>query len=166
VAAQDGEALGRSRGGLTTKIHLAVDGRGRPLSLLLTAGQDGDNPQLLPLLDAINVHGGGPGRPRKKPDMLIADKAYTHDSTRHALRRRGISHTIPERADQVARRTAKGSRGGRPPTFDKEVYRQRNVVERCFNRFKQWRALATRYAKRAAIYRTSLLLIAALMWLR
>jgi transposase len=158
--------LGRSRGGLTTKIHLAVDGRGRPLSVLLTAGQAGDNPQLLPLLDAIRVHDGSPGRPRKKPDMLIADKAYAHDPTRLALRRRGIAHTIPERADQVARRAAKGSHGGRPPAFDSETYRQRNVVERCFNRLKQWRALATRYAKRAALYRSSLLLIAALIWLR
>jgi len=136
------------------------------LSVLLTEGQAGDNPQLLPLLDAIRLHGGGPGRPRKKPDMLIADKAYAHDLTRAVLRRRGIAHTIPERSDQVARRAAKGSHGGRPPAFDKQVYRQRNVVERCFNRFKQWRALATRYAKRAALYRSSLLLIAAVMWLR
>jgi transposase len=136
------------------------------LSVLLTEGQAGDNPQLLPLLDAIRLHEGGPGRPRKKPDMLIADKAYAHDGTRAALRRRGIAHTIPERSDQVARRAAKGSHGGRPPAFDKQVYRQRNVVERCFNRFKQWRALATRYAKRAALYRSSLLLIAAVMWLR
>ncbi len=98
--------------------------------------------------------------------MLIADKAYAHDSTRRRLRRRGIAHTIPERSDQIARRAAKGSRGGRPPNFDKEIYRQRNVVERCFNRFKQWRDLATRYAKRAAIYRSSLLLIAAMIWLR
>lgn len=134
--------------------------------MLLTEGQAGDNPQLLPLLDAIRLHEGGPGRPRKKPDMLIADKAYAHDLTRAALRRRGIAHTIPERSDQVARRAAKGSHGGRPPAFDKQVYRQRNVVERCFNRFKQWRALATRYAKRAALYHSSLLLIAALIWLR
>ena len=79
VGTQDGEAIGRSRGGLTTKIHLAVDGRGRPLSILLTPGQAGDNPQLLPLLDAIRVKGSGLGRPRKRPDMLIADKAYAHD---------------------------------------------------------------------------------------
>jgi transposase len=111
VAATDGEALGRSRGGLSTKIHLAVDGRGWPLSVLLTPGQAGDNPQLLNVLDAIAVHDGGPGRPRKRPDMLIADKGYAHDPTRRALRRRGIRHTIPERADQVARRAAKGSAG-------------------------------------------------------
>ena len=166
VAATDGEALGRSRGGLSTKIHLAVDGRGRPLSILLTPGQAGDNPQLLNVLDAIAVHHGGPGRPRKRPDMLIADKGYAHDPTRRALRRRGIPHTIPERSDQVARRAAKGSDGGRPPGFDPLVYRRRNVVERCFNRLKQWRDLATRYAKRLAYYRAELVIAAMILWLR
>jgi transposase len=165
VAATNGEALGRSRGGLSTKIHLAVDGRGRPLSILLTPGQAGDNPQLFNVLDAIAVHDGGGGRPRKRPDMLIADKGYAHDSTRTALRRRGIRHTIPERDDQIARRAAKGSTGGRPPVFDKLVYRRRNVVERCFNRLKHWRDLATRYAKRASLYRASLVLISAILWL-
>jgi transposase len=142
-----------------------VDGRGRPLSIVLTPGQAGDNPQLFTVLDAIAVHPSGAGRPRKRPDMLIADKGYAHDSTRAALRRRGIRHTIPERDDQIARRAGKGSAGGRPPGFDPTVYRQRNVVERCFNRLKQWRDLATRYAKRATIYRASLLLIAAVIWL-
>ncbi|WKU02055.1 IS5 family transposase [Micromonospora soli] len=163
--AQDGEAIGRSRGGLSTKIHLAVDGRGRPLSILLTPGQAGDNPQLLALLDAIRVNEPGPGRPRKRPDVLIADKGYAHDSTRRALRSRGIRHVIPERSDQVARRAAKGSNGGRPPAFDKAIYKKRNVVERCFNRLKQWRDLATRFAKRASLYRSSLVLIAAIIWL-
>ena len=73
----------------------------------------------------------GLGRPRKRPDVLIADKGYAHDPTRRALRRRGIRHTIPERSDQVARRAAKGTKGGRPPTFNPEIYRERNV-ERCF----------------------------------
>jgi transposase len=133
--------------------------------VLLTGGQAGDNPQLMNLLDAIRVHHGGPGRPRRHPDMVIADKGYAHDCTRAALRRRGIRHTIPQRSDQIARRIAKGSVGGRPPGFDPLVYKRRNVVERCFNRLKQWRDLATRYAKRAAIYRASLLLIAAVIWL-
>jgi transposase len=164
VAVTAGEALGRSRGGLSTKIHLAVDGRGRPLSVLISGGQAGDNPFLLPVLDAIAVGGTG-GRPRKRPDLLLADKGYAHDSTRAALRRRGIRHAIPERRDQVARRAARGSHGGRPPGFSKEAYKQRNVVERCFNRLKQWRDLATRYAKRATIYRASLVLISALIWL-
>jgi transposase len=136
------------------------------LSIVLTPGQAGDNPQLLAVLDAIRVHRPGPGRPRKRPDMLIADKGYAHDSTRRTLRRRGIRHTIPERVDQVARRAAKGRAGGRAPDFDQETYRRRNVVERCFNRLKHWRDLATRFAKRASIYQASLTLIAALIWLR
>jgi transposase len=120
---------------------------------------------LLPLLDAIRVNTPGPGRARKRPDMLIADKGYAHDPTRRELRRRRIRHTIPERRDQIARRAGKGSGGGRPPAVDWEVYRQRNVVERCFNRLKHWRDLATRFAKRASIYRACLVLIAALLWL-
>ena len=160
-----GEAIGQSRGGLSTKIHLAVDGRGRPLSILLTPGQAGDNPHLLPLLDAITVNRAGPGRARTRPDMLIADKGYAHEATRTALRQRRIRHTIPEPADQLARRAAKGNGGGRPPAFDPAVYKRRNVVERCFNRLKQWRDLATRFAKRASIYRASLVIAAALIWL-
>ncbi|WP_407664760.1 IS5 family transposase [Micromonospora tarensis] len=150
---------------LSTKFHLAVDGRGRPLSILFTPGQAGDNAQLLALLDAICLNKPGPGRPRKRPEVLIADKGYAHDSTRRTLRQRGIRHVIPERSDQVARRVAKGSAGGRPPALDKVIYKKRNVVEGCFNRLKQWRDLATRYAKRASLYRASLVLIAAVIWL-
>ncbi len=164
--AVDGEALGRSRGGLTSKIHLAVDGRGLPLSVICTPGQAGDNPQLLSLLDGIRVPRVGPGRPRKRPDHLIADKAYSHPCTRRALRRRHIAHSIPENSDQWAHRRTRGSAGGRPPQFDRDRYKQRNVVERCFNRLKQFRGLATRYAKRAAYYRATLLLVSTVLWLR
>jgi transposase len=156
VAVTPGEALGRSRGGLSTKIHLAVDGLGRPLPVLVSGGQAGDNPCLLPVLDAIAVRRPGPGRPRKRPALLLADKGYAHDSARAALRRRGIRHAIPERRDQSARRAARGSQGGRPPDFDRQAYKQRNVVERCFSRLKQWRDLATRYAKRAALRKAKL----------
>lgn len=150
---------------MTSKIHLAVDGHGRPLAIRLTPGQAGDNPQLLPLLDSIAVHGPGPGRPRKRPNVVIADKAYSHPSTRQALRRRGIGLVCPERSDQIQRRKAKGRRGGRPPAFDPELYKRRNVVERCFNRLKQWRDLATRHAKRATIYQASLTIAAIMIWL-
>jgi len=74
---------------------------------------------------------------------VLADKAYSHPSTRTALRRCGIAFTGPERSDQTQRRRAKGSRDGRPPVFDQAVYAGRNVIERCFNRLKQFRALAT-----------------------
>ena len=159
-------AIGRSRGGLTSKLHLVVDGQGLPLSVLLTAGQAGDNPQLLPLLDTIHVPRPGPGRPRSRPDEVIADKAYSHPSTRTALRRRGVAFTAPERSDQIARRAARGSAGGRPPTFHAETYKRRNVVERCFNRLKQWRGIATRYDKTAVNYRGGILLTLIVLWTR
>ena len=82
------------------------------------------------------------------------------------MRARHIPFTSPERGDQIARRQAKGSAGGRPPAFDPEMYRRRNVVERCFNRLKQFRDLATRYAKRAAYYRAELTIAAIILWLR
>jgi transposase len=136
------------------------------MSVLLTPGQAGDNPQLLPLLDQVTVGRDGPGRARKRPDRVLADKAYSHPSTRAALRQRGIAFTSPERRDQIDRRRAKGSRGGRPPAFDPDLYADRNVVERCFNRLKQFRDLATRYAKRAAYFRAEIIIAAIVLWLR
>jgi transposase len=136
------------------------------MRILLTPGQAGDNPQLLPLLDGIAVARIGPGRPRCRPQAVLADKAYSHPSTRRALRTRRVTFVSPERDDQIAQRAAKGSRGGRPPAFDRQLYRQRNVVERCFNRLKQFRGLATRYAKRAAYYQAELTIAAIILWLR
>ncbi|MFF3868210.1 transposase [Micromonospora sp. NPDC001898] len=146
-------------------MHLAVDGRGRPhVDPAHPRPSWRQSPAPGPAR-RVRINQPGPGRPRKRPEVLIADKGYAHDSTRRALRQRGIRHVIPERSDQVARRAAKGSHGGRPPAFDKVIYKKRNVVERCFNRLKHWRDLATRYAKRASLYRSSLLLIAAIIWL-
>jgi transposase len=138
------------------------------LSVVLSAGQAGDNPQLLAVLDQIAVPARGRGPvPRQRPDCVIADKAYSHPSTRQALRRRGIRLVTPERVDQVAHRKAKGSKGGRPPAFDAEQYKSRNVVERAFNRLKQWRAIATRYDKHARNYRAGIVVGAiVLFWLR
>ncbi|WP_443071533.1 transposase [Streptomyces sp. NBC_01453] len=75
----------------------------------------------------------GPGRPRVRPAHVLGDKGYSSRAIRTWLRHRGIPHTIPERADQVRNRLRRGSRGGRPPAFDKQVYKRRNVAERCFN---------------------------------
>lgn len=111
----------------------------------LTPGQAGGNPMLWPLLDEHRSATRGRFR-------LLADKAYSHNSTRTRLRQMTISHTIPERSDQIAWRKAKGSAGGRPPAFDPEVYRNRNTVERGFNRLKHWRGIATRYDKYALAY--------------
>ena len=105
-------------------------------------------------------------RARWRPDAVVADKAYSHPSTRQALRAKGIAAVIPQRHDQIEHRKARGSRGGRPPGFDPEAYRGRNVVERAFGRLKQWRAVATRYDKHARNYRAGIVLAAIVMfWL-
>ncbi len=154
------EALGRSRGGLSTKVHLACDGRGRPLSMTLTAGQRHESTQLATLLDGIRVpRPGGRGWPRKRPEHLLADRGYSYTTCRGLLRRRGVGHTIPERSDQRARRR------GPPPTFDPQRYRGRNVVERSVNQLKQWRGVAIRYDKRAANYHAALVIVALMLWL-
>jgi transposase len=136
------------------------------MAVVLTQGQARDNPQLIPLLDQVRVARCGPGRPRQRPERVVADKAYSHPSTRAALRARGVAFTCPERSDQITHRKRKGSTGGHPPAFDQRIYAGRNVVERCFARLEQFRALATRYAKRAAYYRATLILPAVVLWLR
>jgi transposase len=129
---------------------------------LVTAGQRNEAPELGALLDAIRVARPGVGRPRKRPSRLLADRGYAHDSCRALLRRRGIPHVIPERRDQKERRRR---RGGRPPKFDREAYRGRNVVERCVGRLKQWRSVATRYEKRACNYRAMVVIASLMIWL-
>ena len=115
-------------------------------------------------MEAIWVPRLGPGRPRVRPHHVLGDKGYSSKAIRTWLRRRGIPHTIPERADQARNRAWRGSRGGRPPALDREVYKHRNVVERCFNRLKQWRSIATRYDKTAESYETAVALASLLMW--
>src|SRR5690242_5989690 len=162
-----GEAgLGRSRGGLTMKFHLACDGRGRPLSIVITPGQRHDSTQLQAVLDGICIpRATGRGRPRTRPNRLIADKGYSYPRCRRLLRQRQIKHTIPERRDQRAQRAQRAMRPGRPLAFDRAVYARRNVIERCINRLKQWRGLATRYEKRAANYRTMVVIASIVLWL-
>ncbi|GGU97311.1 IS5 family transposase [Streptomyces litmocidini] len=157
-------ALGRSRGGLTSKIHLACDGRGRPLGFVVTGGNTNDRTRFTTVMEAIKVPRIGPGRPRTRPDHVLGDKGYSSKAIRSWLRRHGIPHTIPERADQVRNRARRGSHEGRPPAFDREVYKHRNVVERCFNRLKQWRGIATRYDKTAQSYEAAVTLASLLMW--
>lgn len=157
--------LGRSRGGLTTKTHLAADRHCRPLAFVLTPGQAADNPRFVEVLARIKVR-GPLGRPRTRPDAVAADKAYSARATRAYLRRRGIRAVIPEKADQCAHRLKKGSHGGRPITHDSALYRDRNTVERAINKLKDWRGLATRYDKTPESYLAGLHLRGAILWLR
>ncbi|MFE9913098.1 transposase [Streptomyces clavifer] len=127
-------ALGRSGGGLTS---LAYDGLGRPLALVVTGGNVNGCTRITAVIEAIRVPRTGPGRPRTRPDHVLGDKGYSSKAIRAWFGRKGISHTIPKRADQAGNRARRGSRGGHPPGFDREVYKQRNVVGRCFNRLKR-----------------------------
>ncbi|MFD9569216.1 IS5 family transposase [Streptomyces sp. NPDC059982] len=165
-AEPDDHALGRSRGGLSTKVHLVSDSHARPLVLCVSADQVGDAPAFEVFIAGIRVPREGPGRLRTRPDAVLADRAYSSRAIREHLRRRGIRAVIPQPADQVGHRLRRGRAGGRPPGFDAEAYKQRNAVERCINRLKQWRGLAMRTDKLAVAYQAALHLSAILMWTR
>ena len=160
------EALGRSRGGLSTKIHLAADRRCRPVTDILTPGQHGDCPQFIPLLDQVRIARRGPGRPRTRPGAAMADKAYSSAANRAWLRKRGIAAVIPVKEDQKKNRRARGRSGGRPPAFDPGRCKERNTVERCFSKLKQFRAVATRYDKRDYMYQATIDVASTRIWLR
>jgi len=156
--------LGRSRGGLTSKVHLAADRKCRPLSFVLTAGQAADSPQFVPVLQKVRVR-LPVGRPRTRPDAVAADKAYSSRAHRSYLRKRSIKAVIPEKKDQAANRKKKGSRGGRPTRHDGDLYKERNTVERLTNKLKAWRGIATRYDKTPESYLAGLHLRAAIIWI-
>ncbi len=160
------EALGRSRGGLSTKIHLAADRRCRPLTSILTPGQHGDCPQFIPLMNQLRIARRGKGRPRTRPGAALGDKAYSSAANRAYLRKRGIKAVIPVKEDQKNNRRGRGRHGGRPPAFDPVHYRERNTVERCFSKLKQFRAVATRYDKRKEIYQGTVDVASIRIWLR
>ena len=105
----DHHALGRSRGGWGTKTHAAIDQHRGVLAFTLTPGQDGDSPQLVPVLEAISVARPGPGRPRRRPQRVLADKAYSSRANRAWLRQHHIAATIAVPADQAGHRARRGS---------------------------------------------------------
>ena len=122
-------------------------------------------PALPVLLSQLRIPRVGAGRPRTTPEVLRGDKAYSAKAHRDLLRSRGVKVVIPEKSDQKANRKNRGSRGGRPVGFDAKDYKNRNVVERAFNKLKNWRGLATRYDKHALIYRGGMVLASIVLWL-
>jgi transposase len=133
--------------------------------MVLTAGNVNDCVMFIQVITGIRMPRPGAGRPWTRPSRVLADKAYSTRAIRTYLRHRGITATIPERRDQQANRRRRGRAGGRPPAFDPKIYKRRNVIERCFNRLKQYRAIATRYDKTALSYQGMIDLATLLIWL-
>ena len=136
------KAIGRSRGGLTTKIHAIADALGNPVALSLTPGQASDIGQACPLLDEV------------EPKAFLADKAYDADALIDTLEERGIVPVIPSKANRTE-----------PRETDFVLYRERNLVERFFNKLKQFRAVATRYDKLASTFLAAVQLVCVVLWL-
>jgi transposase len=132
---------------------------------VITSGPRHDSIAFTRVLGGIRIRRRGRGRPRTRPAHLLGDKAFSNASIRNHLRRRGIRATIPQPTDQIRHRHARGRRGGRPRAFDRDRYKQRNIVERCLSRLKQCRAVATRYDKRDYMYRATVDVAAIRIWL-
>lgn len=147
------QSLGRSRGGFGTKVHVRAEGGGKPLVLLLTPGQRHEQTVFEALMTGGTIRREGRGRPRRRPTRVVGDRGYSGRSVRQYLRARGIAVAIPYRRNE---------RWGRPVA--PAIYRERNRVERCMNRLKQFRRAATRYEKLAANYLAMITLAAIRMW--
>jgi transposase len=130
------QAIGRSRGGRTTKIHAVVDGAGRPIAFEITPGQLGDVRAALP-----------------PAALCAADTAYDSDGLRQFLIQRGTLPVIPNNPTRK-----------RLHPFNRKLYRERNMIERMFCRLKDWRRIATRYDKLAAVFAASVHLAATVTW--
>ncbi|MGX1668648.1 transposase [Streptomyces sp. NPDC055400] len=150
------------------KIGSASAGGGEPARPAGGGGAAGEGlgPSRGGLTCKIHVPCTGPGRPRRTPDSVSADKTYSNRKIRAYLRKRGIRHVIPEKKDHKAARLRRGSCGGRPPGFAKARYKDRNTVEHAIGKLKQFRAAATRYDKRGYVYLGTVTAAALLIWLR
>ncbi len=149
------QALGRSRGGFSTKLYLRADAEGRPVALHLSGGERHDLLGVGPLFEQGALRSGKRRRPRWKPDAMIVDKAYSAAWLLDVLRRKRIVPIIPSRADQP-----------RNPDFDRAAYRRRNLVERLVGKLKQFRRVATRYDKLDAHYLAFVQIASVMVWLR
>jgi len=136
--------MGRSRGGLTTKIHALVDACGLPIALKLTEGQAHDGRSAVDMLDSIS-----------EGQILLADRAYDSDALRDSLAERGAWANVKPMSGRKHK-----------PAFSPFLYRYRNLVERFFNKLKHFRAVATRYDKDPANYLAAVKLASARLWLR
>lgn len=134
--------MGRSRGGLTSKIHALVDAEGRPVAFRLTGGQVADCTQAEALIEGIS-----------EGDILLADKGYDTDAIRAKAAERKAWANIPAKSNRKQRFA-----------FSRWVYRQRNLVERFFNRIKHFRGIATRYDKDPANFLAAIKIVAARIW--
>lgn len=151
---QADQALGRSRGGFSTKLHLRAEGSGKPMAFVLSGGERHEAKYLESLLDLGRIKRERQGRPRSRPTVLVGDKGYSYPSLRRLLHRRRIKAVIPRRSDQ-----------GRTRSLDREVYRERNKIERLVARLKRHRRIATRYDKLAMSFEAWITLACVLEWL-
>ena len=136
--------MGRSRGGLTTKIHAVVDANGNPITLTLSEGQAHDGRSAADLLDTVQAG-----------QILLADRGYDSDALRKKIAERGAWANIKPMPNRV-----------NVPTFSPWLYRYRNLVERFFSKLKHFRAIATRFEKHDANYLGLVKLVAAKIWMR
>ena len=152
------QALGRSRGGFSTKIHAVVDVTGVPLSFTLTGGQQNDITQAESVLEKVSIP-NQIGRPRKRCHYLAADKGYDALSFRQYCDKHKIIPVIPYRRNRI-------NKPGRPRKFHSSIYKQRNVVERFFGKIKEMRRIATRYDKLAKSYAAMVMLACSIICFR
>lgn len=148
------EALGRSQGGFSTKVHLRAADEQHLMTFVLSPGQQHEALGFEPLMASGAVKRRGRGRPKHRPGRIVGDKAYSSRKIRAYLRRHGIRITVPHKVNE--------HRGG---PFDRAIYRMQEQVERLINRLKQNRRIATRYEKCAENYRAMFLIAATLLWL-